>query len=231
MNIAICDDNVVDAGHLVSMLKGMHTHQLFSSAEELLLDLEASNKHFDLYLLDIFMGEINGVQLGKQIRQLDDHALICYVSSSPDYYAEAFSLYAFQYLLKPVTEEAFQELLRRASEQFVRNNGQSLHLQYKGRAVSIPYSKILYISSMGHTLYVHCKDGHIERQIGRLNDLMTLLDSSVFARCHQSYIVNLYNVSSLESDFFLCAGEQVPISRRYFPVKDRYRSLLFSDSD
>ncbi len=229
MDIAICDDNSMDARNLAGMLKGEHSYQIYSSAEELLFELEEQGRHFDLYLLDIFMGKMNGVQLGEHIRKADDDALICYISSSQDYYAEAFALYAFQYLLKPVSQEDFDKLLRRASELIAWREKQSIRLSHRGRVVSIPYGKILYISSMGHTIFVHCRGGHIERQTGRLDEFIAGLDPSVFMRCHQSYAVNLYNVTSLESDCFFCEGERVPISRRYLSVKERYRTLLFSE--
>ncbi len=229
MNIAVCDDNGADAARLVSMLEGAHKYRIFPSAEDLLFYLDDSSESFDLYLLDIFMGEMNGVLLGKRIREINDSALICYISSSPDYYAEAFSLYAFQYLLKPVTQESFRELLRRASSQLSHSRQQSIHLNCRGRNVSIPYQNILYVTSMGHTLSIHCTDGQIERFGGRLDEFSARLDDTVFVRCHQSFLVNLYNVSALKSDFFLCGDEQIPISRRYNSVKDLYRSLLFSE--
>ncbi len=229
MNIAVCDDNDTDAARLVSMLEGAHTYRIFSSAEDLLFHLDDSSESFDLYLLDIFMGEMNGVLLGKRIRKINESALICYISSSPDYYAEAFSLYAFQYLLKPVSQESFRELLRRASSQLSQNRQQCIHLHARGRNISIPYQNVLYITSMGHTLFIHCVDGHIERFGGRLGEFADRLDEAVFVRCHQSFLVNLYNVSALKSDFFVCGEEQIPISRRYRSVKERYRSLLFSE--
>ncbi len=231
LKIAICDDNHSDALYLVSLMEGAHTYRIFSSAEELAYEIEDQQEHFDLYILDIFLGEMNGIQLGKYIRQLDDEALICYVSSSPEYYGEAFSLYAFQYLLKPVVKEDFQELLRKASTQFARNKEQSIKLDTKRRTIVIPYRRILYITSMGHTLYIHCKDGTVERMNGRLNELAAVLDSNVFVRSHQSFLVNLYNVSALESDYFICGGDQIPISRRYSSAKERYREFLFSDMD
>lgn len=176
MNIAVCDDNDTDAARLVSMLEGAHTYRIFSSAEDLLFHLDDSSESFDLYLLDIFMGEMNGVLLGKRIRKINESALICYISSSPDYYAEAFSLYAFQYLLKPVSQESFRELLRRASSQLSQNRQQSIHLHARGRNISIPYQNVLYITSMGHTLSIHCVDGHIERFGGRLGEFADQLD-------------------------------------------------------
>lgn len=231
MTIAICDDNRTDAQYLVSLIKGMHSTRIFSSAEELLFELEEENVTFDLYLLDIFMEKMNGISLGERIRELSEKALICYISTSPDYYAEAFSIYAFQYLVKPVSREALYKLLERAAQQFSHDTEQSLQVNARHKYISIPYRNILYLSSMGHTILIHCKNGSVQSYTGRLDDLLLRLDPTVFARCHQSYIVNLYNISALEGDFFICGTQQIPISRRYAEIKKSYRELLFSDLD
>lgn len=232
MKIAICDDNYQDANNLISLIGGAHVHRLFSSAEELLIEIEETPVRFDLYLLDIFMKDIDGIELGKRIRRVDDNALICFISSSPDYYAEAFSMYAFQYLVKPVSSESFRKLLERASERFSHDREQSLSLVYREGCISIPYSRILYISSSGHTLAIHCTDGTIKYYTGRLNTIMDTLDETVFARCHQSFIINLYNVSALDGSTFVCGTEYIPISRRYLAtVRESYRLSLFKDLD
>lgn len=231
MHIAICDDNQTDAQHLFSMLAGSHTAMLFSSAEALLLEAEDRGTRFDLYLMDIFMDGMDGIELARHIRALDDSALLCFITTSQDFYREAYDLYAFQYLVKPVEPDSFQELLRRASEQLLRDRKRSVKLTYRGRSMAIPYGRILFITSRGHTLYIQCKGGQEEHCTGRLEDLAAQLDGSIFVRCHQSYLVNLYNVDALDGDDFLCEGYRVPISRRYFGIREQYRALLFEEME
>lgn len=228
LHIAICDDKRADAQRLLSLLGGSHTAAVFPSAEALLIELEAGAR-FDLYLLDIFMSGMNGVELARSLRALDGDALLCFTTSSTDFYPEAYKLYAFQYLVKPVSEEAFAELLRRASEQLARDRERRVTISWRGRTQAVPYGRILFAASRGHTLYLQCKDGRIEQCGGRLEELADQFDGRVFVRCHQSYIVNLYNVDAIEGDDFLCGGHRVPISRRYIGVKDLYRALLFEE--
>ena len=228
MHIAICDDNRADAQRLVTMLAGTHTASLFPSAEALLLELDAGTR-FDLYLLDIFMGGMDGVELAGNIRALDKDALLCFTTTSTDFYPESYKLYAFQYLVKPVAHEDFMELLRRASDQLARDRERRVTLRWRGKTQAVPYGRILFAASRGHALYVQCKDGQIEQCGGRLEELANQLDGNVFVRCHQSYIVNLYNVDALDGDDFLCGDCRVPISRRYAGVKDLYRALLFEE--
>ncbi|MDO4276431.1 MAG: LytTR family DNA-binding domain-containing protein [Eubacteriales bacterium] len=229
MHVAICDDNQTDTRLLVSMIAGSHDAAVFSSAETLLLELEEAGKRFDFYLLDIFMEKMDGLELAKRIRLLDNNALICFVSTSDDFYREAFDLYAFQYLVKPVDQGDFQRLLNRASERLAHDREHSVTLTWRGKSKSVPYGRILFIFSSGHTLYIQCKDGQSEHCTGKLDHLAAQLNSSVFVRCHQSYMVNLYNVDALEGDDFVCQGLRVPISRRYSHIKTKYRTLLFEE--
>jgi len=231
MRIAICDDNQSDARRLAAMLDGSHITAQFLSAEALLIEMEEVGVHFDLYLLDIFMTGMDGVELARHIRALDSDALICFVSTSQDFYREAYDLYAFQYLLKPVGRQAFQELLRRAAERLARDRERTVKLVWNRKYLSLPYSRILFITSRGHTLFIQCKDGTVAQHTGRLEELSEQLDSDVFVRCHQSYIVNLYNVDAMDGDEFISGGQRVPISRRYIRVKEQYRMLLFEEME
>lgn len=231
MKIAICDDSQADAQRLIAMLDGSHTAQWFPSAEALLIEMEEAGGYFDLYLLDIFMTGMNGVELARYIRELDSEALLCFISTSEDFYREAYDCYAFQYLLKPVERGAFQELLCRASERMVRDRERTIKLVWNRKHLTLPYSRILFVTSRGHTLFIQCRDGVVEQHTGRLEDLSQQMDGNVFVRCHQSYIVNLYNVDAMNGDEFISGGQRIPISRRYARVKEQYRTLMFEDME
>lgn len=82
----------------------------FSSAEEFLENPEYI-KSVDMFLLDIYLGEILGIELAKIIRSLGCTKPIIFLTSSKDFALEAFSVNASQYLLKPVDETQFVSAL------------------------------------------------------------------------------------------------------------------------
>ena len=159
MKIAICDECRQDAVRLQNMLSGIHDTRLYQSAEQLLTDVKDDRVHYDLYLLDIYLEVMDGIELAKQLRQMDEYGAVCFVSFSDAFYREAYDLYAVQYLLKPIRPEDIRKLLERVSKDIVRNRELSLYFKWRGKIGSIPYNKILYISSRGHTLSIHCRDG------------------------------------------------------------------------
>lgn len=232
MRIAVCDDCMEDALPLKKLMGG-HEVKVYSDAEGLLIDIENKKMRYDLYLLDIYLGEsIDGIELAKKLRREQEEAVICFISTSSDFYREAYDLYAIQYLLKPVKEEAFKLLLDKVSKNLLRNREQKLSFQSRGQTGSIPYGKILYISSREHTLNIYCTDGTVKECQGRLNELAMQVCGSIFMRCHQSFLVNMYHVDNLRGADLIVAGHYIPVSRRYYAeVKKRYQEILFEEVD
>lgn len=239
MKIALCDDCHEDIRHLKSLLGG-HDITTYESAEELLTGMERENMHFDLYLLDIYLEEgqdaghdaMNGIELAKRLREQDAEAVICFISTSNSFYREAYDLYALQYLIKPVQEADVKQLLMRVSQKSSREKEQTVSFKWRGHAGSVSYGNILYISSMGHNLSIYCKDGTVQECVGKLNELEKQLRGNTFCRCHQSFLVNLYQVDRMEGNEFMTAGYRIPVSRRYFSeAKKRYQEILFEEVD
>lgn len=141
MRIAVCDDNRQDACALRA-------------------------------LLDIFLEDsMSGLELARELRATDEAAVLCFVSTSEDFYREAYDLYAIQYLIKPVSREAIQRLLDKVEQIFIKNVEKTLPYSWRRSSGAIPYGKILYISSREHILSIHCTDGRIQESTGKLNDL------------------------------------------------------------
>lgn len=230
MQIAVCDDCMEDVLSLKKFLEG-HEVSVYSDADSLLADIDNKRIQYDLYLLDIYMEEsMNGLELARRLRKVQEEALICFISTSDDFYREAYDLYAVQYLIKPVKEESLKNLLRKVQKILDREGEKKLIYSWWGKNGLIPYGKICYISSRGHTLYIYCTDGKIQESTGKLNDLEHQVCDDILIRCHQSFIVNMYHVEGLSGTNLIVAGEQILVSRRYYDkVKKRYREILFEE--
>lgn len=232
MRIAIYDDCMEDALYLKRFLGGNEV-RIYSDAESLLADMQNKGMVYDLYLLDIFMEEsMSGIELAEELRKLQEEAVICFVSTSNDFYREAYDLYAVQYLLKPVQEAEVKKLLDKVAKSLAGSRQKRLNFQSRGRSESIPYEKILFVSSNDHMLSICCTDGEIREYKGKLNELALQICGDTFLRCHQSFIINMYHVERLTGTYLKVAGEQIPVSRRYYAeVKKRYQEILFEEVD
>ncbi len=229
MQIAICDDSREDAGLLASLLAGQSV-DVFADADALLGAIGRGQADYDLYLLDIVMGEQSGITLAKAIRELHDDAAICFVSSSDAFYREAYDLMDVNYLLKPVKEGELQKLLTRIGRRQGAEKRPGFSFKWNGIPETVLYDNILFISSNGHTLSISCRDGSVRPCKGKLSDIGQQLDPNVFVRCHQSFLVNLYRIDHLDGNELVIGRMRIPVSRRYYAeLKKRYLSILFEE--
>ena len=120
--IAICDDSAADAVFVADLLANwarqrnaaIHT-ELFSSAENFLFRYAEENA-FDILLLDIEMGAMDGVTMAKRLRRENDAVQIVFITGYSDYISEGYEVAALHYLMKPVKEEKLFSVLDRAAE-------------------------------------------------------------------------------------------------------------------
>ena len=102
LKIAVCDDEPTFAAQISEKIKKYMpecTIQSFLSGEDLLLQ----EKAFDIYFLDIQMEKINGIEIAKKLRELDEESVNVYITGAKEYVFQAFDVAALHYLLKPAS--------------------------------------------------------------------------------------------------------------------------------
>lgn len=230
LKIAVCDDNPIDRQRLIALIKSDNTSYectAYENGEMLLWDFE-SGARFDIIFLDIFMAGMTGVMAAKHIRLTDADTLLIFVSSSDDFYRESYDLYAFNYLIKPLTEDKLNEVLGRALKQLSKNANQVIRIPFMGSLHTIHCNQLLYLSSKQHTVNFHLKSGETLKSYGKLDDFISQLPAESFIRCHQSYIVNLNQVTAMTASEFTLGDISIPISRSYSgQARNQYHELLF----
>lgn len=200
----------------------------YSDAENLLWDVENECKEFDLFLLDIYLPKMNGIEAARRIRTVNDNAVLIFTSFCEDFYREAFDLYAFQYLMKPISHDVLAEAFKKASQIIERTREKTLPISFHGKQYTLKYSDIIYISSHNHILCFHMQDGSEYTSYGKLDELATQLKSDLFTRCHKSFIVNLSHVHGCTAEGFQTESSYIPISRTYASsAKENYYNYLF----
>lgn len=232
LKIAICDDNTADRELLISLIK---TENIacectpYDSGESLLWDFE-NGAHFDIFFLDIFMSGISGVETAKRIRTVNSNSLLIFVSSSDDFYRESYDLYAFNYLIKPLTTYKLEEVLRHAILHLGKEADQVVRFSFNNNLYTVHCSQLLYLTSDKHIVCFHLANGETLKSYGKMDDFVTQLPAEIFVRCHQSYIVNLRFVTSITSCEFIVKDVKIPISRKYAALsREKYRIQMFGD--
>lgn len=214
--IAICDDAEADRDYVLNMVrrwaeKGGHiVHaDLFSSGESFLFHY-AEAADYDILLLDIEMGAMDGVTLAKKLRKSNETLQIVFITGYSDYIAEGYDVSALHYLMKPVKEEKLFSVLSRAAEKIARNE-KVLTFDVGGEMVRLPIYQIRYAQVQGN--YVTIYAGTETTVKMTLGDLAAMLDER-FYRVGRSCIVNLTQISRVtKSEIRLSDGTAIPLPR------------------
>ncbi len=235
--IGICDDSPEQVELLLRFLgsyPGKDSFEAVCSTKPEAFFAEISEKRPDIVLLDIDMGETNGIQLGEKIKALYPQAVIIYITAHEEYALKAFAVRAFHYLLKPLAKEQFYAVMEEALATIRRISWaeeppRTFSIQIKGEFISIPYSDIACFEKIGRRIKIHAP-GRDVYYYGNMQELPGLLESSSFLQCHQGYIVNMEKIRSFrEKTLYLENGLALPVSRPYMEtVREALAKRLFA---
>ena len=220
--IAICDDSQADTEYLTTLVKEWAKDRTaiiktFPSAEAFLFNY-AEEKDFDILLLDIEMGKMDGVTMAKVIRQDNESVQIVFITGYSEYIADGYDVAALHYLIKPVKTEQLLSVLDRAAER-LKKNEKELLLKTADETVVMPVREIRYLDVQQNYVTVHGKtDVTVKRTLGEFEKE---LDERFF-RLGRSYIVNLTCVRRIsKTEVILTDGSAIPLPRGQYDALNR----------
>lgn len=196
----------------------------YSSGEKLLRNYQLE---IDLLFLEIPFKELNGIEIAKRLRKLDQNVRIIILTTRMNHVLEAYEADASGYLLKPLSYYRFYKEVSDVLAEKSSIWGHYLVEKNNSGIYKIYLKSIKYIETSDRRTVIHTEDGDIISQ-KQLKDHELRLPEKVFVRCHTSYIVNLGYFHSLEgNDIRLITGEKLPVSRnRKATVTERVMEYL-----
>ena len=225
LKIAICDDEQPIRAYLKKLTEKCTDAQVhvFANGEELLSDPTV----YDIILLDISLnrkpdsGKPNGMEVAKKIRETSD-VIIIFVTALKEYVFEGYDVGAFHYLLKPIDEQKFTEVMDRAICQIrSKKNVEPLVIKVGGNYVRIPVDDILYAENQARKIMLHTKS---KKEPYCFYEKMEVLEQKLgdrFFRSHRGFLVNLQEVARYDnSNIELKNGESV------FLAKQKYNDFV-----
>lgn len=222
--LAICDDNEADCRYIEKLVHDWAKEKslsvridCFPTAEAFLFQYE-EQKDYDILLLDIEMGQMDGVQLAKQIRKDNEAVQIVFITGFSEYIAEGYEVAALHYLMKPVNVDKLAQVLNRAVEKLAKNEC-VLFVEQAGEMLRIPFYEIRYLEVLKNYVTIHGKQDYIVKKT--LGEFEKELDERFF-RTGRSYIVNLSFVQRVtKTEVWLTDGTMIPLSRGMYEAVNR----------
>lgn len=221
---AIVDDSAQDGAFVREILtcwadqRGLALEAaVFSSAERFLFQY-AQDKDWDLLLLDIEMGAMDGVTMAKRVREHNEAVQIVFITGYSDYIMEGYEVAALHYLMKPVNRQKLLTVLDRALEKR-RQEERCLNLEAYGELVRLPFYEIRYLDVHQNYVTIHAKADYTVKHT--LADFEKELDSR-FCRVGRSMIVNLKYIQRVtKTELRLSDGTVLPLPRGAYEPLNR----------
>lgn len=217
ISIAICEDNISVQAQMEEYVESVVKDckiEVFSSGEELLKFLSENNCRFSIYLMDIELPGISGIETAASIRKSDPYSLIIYVTDYKEYVYEVFETLPFQFITKPVEKERFHQVLS-LSLNYLMSRNQMLSFCIERTEYQIPFREILYLESHLRQVLLYTNTERFQFY-GKLKEIEECLEPIFFVRTHTSYIVNMEYIRSIsDTTVVMRTGSIVPVSKKY----------------
>lgn len=235
VNIAICDD-VIEELEKISDYVSKNLKDLdidfkitsFTEGQDLIEDINSSKEFYDIIFLDIYMQFSNGIDIARKIRVFDKECKIIFITSSKEYAIDSYDVKAFHYILKPINEEKFSDVVKGVIETLSKDN-KSIFIKNKKGNYRVIYKDILYLESKARVVNIHMKSGEIINFYSVLGEFIQKLKDERFVKCHKSFFVNMDCILKIENNFvYLKDNVKIPISTaNKVKVKEKYFDYLF----
>ena len=220
ITIAICDDDNSQINALKKMLTEWNSHitiNEYNSAEQFLFNYPDAS--CDLLLLDIEMGDMNGMELAKQLRAKGDMLPIIFITGFSKYIGDGYDVEALHYLMKPVNKEKLFQVLDRYSCRHRPDN--RVILPIGSESVIVASDNIVYLEAFGKKTQITLNDGKEMICTCGLSEASEKLGQG-FVSCHRSYVVNIGAIRKISrTDITMDSGKKIPLSRRSYDSVNR----------
>ena len=149
---------------------------------------------FDIIFLDIGMDGIDGMQTARELRSNGCRAVIIFVTAFEDRVFDAFDVGAFNFLVKPVSDDRFEKVLKKAIKScmdtdIADKNERCITVKSGRVSTKLALSEIMYAEVLDRKITLHTVNGEVE-YYGRLSKLENCTGDSFF-RTHRAYLINL----------------------------------------
>jgi two-component system LytT family response regulator len=202
---------VEDEEHIRSILKKMIEKNDGFKVVSLCEDFASAISDFiklrpDVVFMDIDLKGESGLECAKAICEVEPKVKIVFATAHSEYMANAFEIYAFDYLVKPFDMERIGKTLDRIMnfsdigrhEDTLENTGdEKLLIKGKEEINILDINDIIMIERTDSTTRIVTKD-EVYLTAQSLSSLEEKLNADKFMRCHKSYIIRIDAIKKLE---------------------------------
>lgn len=149
----------------------------------------------------------NGIELAAEINRLSPEISVVFLTGYLEYARDVYEVQHVYFVLKDEFAERLDAIMGKLSAERERRKNGTVFFQMRDRGIVLRNEDIMYIERIGHSTVIQCRDERYQ-VTERLESIEKRLDSFMFVRCHNSYIVNFMAVKEFFAEILFCRIKQ-----------------------
>ena len=219
MKVAVCDDDRAIIEQIEEYIEIIHDksleYEVFFCAEELQRYVTEQDVNFDVFILDIEMKEMSGIDFAKRLREKNVNALIIFMTSYSQYVFDVFEMITFDFIEKPLTFEKMKKILEKIKN-YLGIARKSFVFSYRKNNYSVAFSNISYLEKEGRKVWIYTTSDKKYQCNMTLVEIWSQLDTETFGLLNKSLIVNISKIEGIMGEsVVLQGGKRLYVSRDY----------------
>lgn len=217
LRIAIVEDEQKEIDHLSKCLNTYFSSKSigfeinpFSTP---LSFLNVFKGQFDLVFLDIEMPNCDGIEVARKIREIDNKAILIFVTNMVGKAIEGYTVQAYDFIVKPAPMERINKVMNDVIYKMSLHKERFIDIKSNGVIKKINIDLITYVEVYRHEVMIHIYNDASINAWTSLSEIEKALPEGMFARCNNSFIVNLNYVREIQKEDVLVDKSLLKISR------------------
>ena len=223
LRIAVCDDEIVQQKVMQALLQKYFEEndilaevKFYSSGQEYLKEKKSEILNTDIFLLDIFMPELNGIDIGKELKSIGAKGKIIFITAGNDFITEAFEIQAFSYIQKPVIYEKFSKVMNSVIRSFEKTRYMDVVVDREKQRIYL--DDIEYVETLGRRLVIYRQDEGVETYLS-VKNFMDEYGEEDFLQISRYVAVSKSKIQRIVGrSLYLMNGRELSISEKYLPT-------------
>jgi len=217
--------------NIVNLILGRELHRadisFYSSLNNLYESTIRGNKKLNILIIPAAQ---QSFELAKEIRVKDRNCIIIYPAQNMDCVLDSFESMPMAYVLPNSNPEQgdLATAIKKAVK-YIDKQTQDVMFETKSKLLHYALYEIDYFESQYRIVHIIKTNGNTETVTARLDDVQGILPRN-FARCHQSFLVNMDNIKSIDKtnkEVHFHSGQSVPSSKKLFTsFLEEYKNYL-----
>ena len=190
--------------------------KFYSSGQEYLKEKKSEILNTDIFLLDIFMPELNGIDIGKELKSIGAKGKIIFITAGNDFITEAFEIQAFSYIQKPVIYEKFSKVMNSVIKSFEKTRYMDVVVDREKQRIYL--DDIEYVETLGRRLVIYRQDEGVETYLS-VKNFMDEYGEEDFLQISRYVAVSKSKIQRIVGrSLYLMNGRELSISEKYLPT-------------